>query len=163
MNCIYYCFGSRFFLQSALLNKVSKVASLQTSFQTLTPFFFTDLRRISLLCGILSLYLSWIYQPVACSWGWKVETERVDVAGSSILVFRRCLVRMSAGASIFLKEVFRGFLIMCRKMGGLISRTGLGHLIPDPFQIIIHQSSYHLMLYTLVIESIIYKVGLCDH
>lgn len=54
--------------------KQSKVASLRTSFQILTPPpFFTCLRRISLLCGTLSFHLSWIYQPVACSWRWKVD------------------------------------------------------------------------------------------
>jgi hypothetical protein len=41
-----------------------------------------------------------------------------------------------------------------------MSRRGLSHLIPDPFQIIIYQSSYHFLLYILDIESMIEKVGL---
>jgi hypothetical protein len=47
-------------------------------------------------------------------------------------------------------EIFRGFPLSFRANAGIVPKFGHDRIVPNPFQFIIYQSSYHSTLYSVV-------------
>jgi hypothetical protein len=72
-----------------------------------------------------------------------------------VFVFGRCLVQLSANTSAFLTEVYRGFPQSIQENSMTVAQLVHEHFLLNPFQFIVHRTSYRLMLYSDVIKEII--------
>jgi hypothetical protein len=70
-------------------------------------------------------------------------------------LFGKCLVCILTGILVILNEVFQGFPQSLKAYAGIVPQLGHDCSLSDLFQIVIHLSSIHLMLYILVTESVI--------
>jgi hypothetical protein len=84
----------------------------------------------------------------------ECKIEQVGLAVIFSPVFRGCLIRISAVTSTILIDVFHGFSQSLRANSGIVPGLGHDHFLPDSLQFISYDSSYHLMLYSILVDTV---------
>jgi hypothetical protein len=89
---------------------------------------------------------TWAETPAALSELWKICGKYSFGSGAAFVVYTRLFFHCGC-------LPLSGFPQSLQANAGLLPRTGHDHLLPNPFQFNIHESSYHLTQCSLDTEA----------
>jgi hypothetical protein len=90
--------------------------------------------------------------------GRRAVIEQISLAVTLWTCIRKVSIQISAGKSSNMIQLSHGLSESLHRNIRIVSPLGHGRFLPDPFQFIIHMSSYHRMVWFLATESVVKQI-----